>query len=147
MNARDPLQLEILSDPSCLSDVRARVESYATEAGLDEAAAARVVLAVDEALTNIIRHAYEHRPDRPIRIEISSLPGELKITLEDFGRSADPDSIQPRDLEDIRPGGLGVHIMRECMDTVQYEPRPEGGTVLTMTKKLDSSTKEQPNDE
>jgi anti-sigma regulatory factor (Ser/Thr protein kinase) len=60
----------------------------------------------------------------------------LDVTLRDWGRKVDPASIQPRELSDIRPGGLGVHFIREIMDEAVYDPTPETGTELRMTKRL-----------
>jgi hypothetical protein len=62
----------------------------------------------------------------------------LRIVIEDCGRQADPDAIKGRDLDDIRPGGLGVHIIREVMDQAVYEKRPAGGMRLTLVKWLDT---------
>lgn len=134
--SQNPLQLELQSDPAELREVRRAVERLCEQAGLDEGSAGRVALAVDEAITNIIRHAYDNRPDGLIVLEASQRGEELTIVLRDFGRSVDPQRIRSRDLDDIRPGGLGVHIIHECMDRVDYRPAPEGGTELTLTKRL-----------
>jgi anti-sigma regulatory factor (Ser/Thr protein kinase) len=130
------LRLEIRSDPSQLGAVRQKVESFARSAGFDETCAGQVVLAMDEALTNIIRHAYEGRNDQPIEIDLSVCGGKLCVVLRDYGRVAQPSSIRSRDLSDVRPGGLGVHIITQCMESVEYVPAEGGGTRLTMKKTL-----------
>ena len=62
---------------------------------------------------------------------------ELSVIVRDYGKVADRSPIHSRDLDDIRPGGLGVHIMHECMDSVEYLPAPQGGgTILVMTKNI-----------
>ena len=59
-----------------------------------------------------------------------------KELLRDYGKVVDPAEICSRDLEDVRPGGLGVHIIKECMDSMEYCPAEGGGTVLILTKAL-----------
>jgi len=61
----------------------------------------------------------------------------LVFLLRDFAESIDVSSVKPRDLDDIKPGGLGTHFMREVMDEVQFMPPPaDGGNLLRMVKKL-----------
>jgi anti-sigma regulatory factor (Ser/Thr protein kinase) len=131
------LQLSIHSDPKELHDVRDRVEHFVLETGMADESALNVVLALDEALTNVIRHAYDGQSDQPIDITIVPMDNELSVIVRDYGKVADRSKIHSRDLDDVRPGGLGVHIMHECMDSVEYLPAPEGGgTILVMTKSI-----------
>lgn len=95
-----------------------------------------IVLAVDEACANIIRHSYEGAVDKPILCEGQLEDGTISFILRDFGKKVDPSCIQSRDLGDVRPGGLGVHFMRKVMDTVEFEDCGAGGTCLTMRKRL-----------
>ncbi len=142
------LRMKIRSDPAQLGRVRGEVEAFARRAGLPEPAAGQVVLALDEALTNIIRHAYEGATDRPIEIDVSVRNGELGLVLRDYGKVIDRMKIRSRDLNDLRPGGLGVYIMNECMDGVEFTPAEGGGTRLTMTKTLPERERTNgPNDE
>ncbi len=138
--ADSPIKLRISSSPTHLPVVRAAVSKVCEISGLDEEACGNIMLCVDEALTNIIRHAYDGAPDRPIEIELCTLgPADspcLRIRLRDYGKHVDPSKIKSRDLSDVRPGGLGVHIITECMDSVEFAPGEGGGTVLTMTKTL-----------
>ena len=60
----------------------------------------------------------------------------FRIDIHDYGRFVDPDEIRSRPLEAVRPGGLGVHLMKSTMDTVEYRPNDHGGTTLTMIKRL-----------
>lgn len=141
MNDTSPrnVSLAIRSQPSELAGVRRQVEQFALEAGLSQAAASRVELAVDEALTNVIRHAYEGRSDGQIDIHLRREACWLQVVIRDYGREVDPATIRARDLDDVRPGGLGVHIIGECMDTAVYAPAEGGGTVLTLRKNLDGT--------
>jgi len=136
-----PVRLSIASDPAHLPGVRSAVESFCAMMGFDEATRGQIVLAVDESLTNIIRHAYHGAADKPIEITLRRAADAaggrlLRIELRDWGERVAPEQIRSRDLREVRPGGLGVHIMNECMDEVRYDPAPEGGTRLTMVKKL-----------
>ena len=140
------VRLEILSDPSALGEVRDQIEGFALACGLGTEPAGRVVLAVDEALTNIIRHAYEGATDRPIEIDLARDGDELVIVVRDHGRVVHPAAIRSRDLDDIRPGGLGVHIMNECMNCVEFTPADGGGTVLTMRKSISAKEDLPPSD-
>ena len=58
----------------------------------------------------------------------------VEVRLRDFGKACDPALICGRPLEDVRPGGLGVHIIRAMMNSVQYSPAEGGGTLLVMRK-------------
>ncbi len=141
-----PVRLQIFSTPSHLQVVRAATEKVCRDVGFDEEAVTRIVLSIDEALTNVIRHAYGGADDQTIDIELEPIgdggPG-LCVRIRDRGRNVDPGSIRARDLDDVRPGGLGVHIMQQCMDRVEYHREEEGGTLLTMTKSLPSPEREQ----
>ena len=151
------IRLRISSTPRHLPVVRAAVEKLCELAGFDSQAATSVVLSLDEALTNVIRHAYLGAEDQPIDIELTPLDGPepaaqasagpalcrgIRVVVRDYGRPVDPARLQPRDLRDVRPGGLGVHIIRQCMDTVEYRPVEGGGTCLTMQKHLPAGDKD-----
>ncbi len=136
-----PVRLTISSTPAHLPVVRAALESFCEVAGLNERESGCVVLAVDEALTNVIRHAYHGQHDKPIEVSLATVSqpsGQqtLEIYLRDWGTQVAPEQIRSRDLSDVRPGGLGVHIIRNCMDEVSYCHVPEGGTCLRLTKRI-----------
>jgi anti-sigma regulatory factor (Ser/Thr protein kinase) len=129
----------MFSQPRFLAAVRALIASVCDRLGFNSMQCGQISLAVDEALCNVITHGYERRSDGPVWINLWSEeaePARIKIVIEDLANQVDPDSIQPRDLDDIRPGGLGVHIIREVMDEVRYERRSDRGMRLTMTKHL-----------
>ncbi len=133
------VRLEIVSLPSLLAAARALVATIAQRCGFDEIECGQISLAVDEALCNIIRHGYNCRDDGRILISLSQgvpqSPG-IEIVIEDDALQVDPDTIRSRDLDDIRPGGLGVHIIREIMDEVSYTRRDRRGMRLTLVKHL-----------
>ena len=135
-----PVRLRVFSLSAHLPAVRGAIEKICELVGFDNDSVGGIILSVDEAMTNVIRHAYGGADDKPIEVELAVLgesePEGLKISLRDYGRVVDPAKIRSRDLKDVRPGGLGVHIMTECMDEVDYSPADGGGTLLTMIKKL-----------
>ncbi|NIP73555.1 MAG: ATP-binding protein [Gammaproteobacteria bacterium] len=97
----------------------------------------RVVLAVNEACTNVIQHAYGPGRAGDIILDIQIDRDELIFRLTDFAEPVEESAIRSRDLSDIRPGGLGVHLIREVMDAAGFVPPPQGaGNVLEMRKRI-----------
>ena len=137
------VHMRLLSQPRLLASVRSLLTSLAERIGFGEVESGHVALAVDEALANIIRHGYEKREDELIELSVWVLntpkPG-IKIMIEDEAPQVDPEAIQGRDLDNVQPGGLGVHIMREVMDTCHFERRDNRGMRVTMQKTLDRSS-------
>jgi anti-sigma regulatory factor (Ser/Thr protein kinase) len=135
-----PLKFEMLSQPRYLSAIRAMVGNVAQRFGFTETECSQIALAVDEAICNIISHGYDKREDGHITVAVwpEESPAGLRLVIEDNARQVDPESIKSRDLDDIRPGGLGVHIIREVMDEAVYERRAQGGMRLTLVKRIKS---------
>ncbi len=133
------VRFRIRSLPAELSQVRARVSACAESVGFPDADVARIALAVDEAIANVIHHGYGGPCDEPIDIVIKqiTLDGRpaIQIVIRDFGKQVEPAMICGRPLERVRPGGLGVHIIRSVMDQVIYAPARDGGMRMTMRKK------------
>ena len=143
------LRLEMSSQARFLVAARAMIASTAQRLGFSEAHCGQISLALDEALCNIINHGYGKKPDGRIWINIHELPGDtpgMKIVIEDRAKQVDPAHIRSRDLDDIRPGGLGVYIIREVMDDVKYEKRPDGGMRLTLVKTAGNSEPDHSNE-
>lgn len=147
-NNRTPdVCLELYSQPRLLAGARALISNVAQRIGFDDVHCGQISLAIDEALCNIINHGYKRRTDGRIWVMIWALqnqPPGLRIVIEDEAAQVDPGSIQSRDLEDIRPGGLGVYIIQEIMDEVKYEKRPKAGMRLTMAKYLPQGAEASP---
>jgi serine/threonine-protein kinase RsbW len=135
------MRLELPSDPNLLCAVRGAVERLTESFGFSPADSRAVIRAVDEALTNIIRHAYGGRPDQPIEMSIRSVrqvtdpkaAGGIEIVLCDRGPAIKPDQLCMRALEEVKPGGLGLHFIQESMDIVEYT-RTNGTNCLRLVK-------------
>ena len=117
--------------------VRRLVEAAGREAGCAADWARDLALAVDEACQNIIRHAYGGECDAKIQLRVRRRPNRLDVELVDFAPAVDQDKCQGRHLEDLRPGGLGVHFMHALTDRVQFlKPPPGAGNRLVLSKNL-----------
>jgi anti-sigma regulatory factor (Ser/Thr protein kinase) len=135
------LRLELPSDPGLLCAVRGAVERLTESFGFSAEDCRAVTRAVDEALTNIIRHAYSGKPDRPIEMFFRSVHRHvdhrategLEILLCDRGPAIKPDQLCMRALEEVRPGGLGLHFIQQSMDIVEYK-RAKGTNRLRLVK-------------
>ena len=116
--------------------VRNEVTSLSHAAGFDEEWTGRIVLAIDEAITNVIRHTYKNDPEGDIEITGNADTDALHISIRDFGPKPDLAKVQSRDLKDVRPGGLGCYFIKEIMDEVEYDIETHDvGTELKLTKK------------
>jgi sigma-B regulation protein RsbU (phosphoserine phosphatase) len=132
------LELRVPARPGELKTIREAVRSCVDGCGCNQSSTADIVLAIDEACQNIIRHAYSGQPDDLIVIEIDHVGDELIFSLTDFAPTIDPETVKSRDLDDIRPGGLGTHFIRHVMDKTTYTKPPSGrGNLLRMVRRID----------
>jgi anti-sigma regulatory factor (Ser/Thr protein kinase) len=127
-----------------LDDVREFVGQAAETCGLDSDDVYRVQMAVDEAFSNIVEHAYAGEPLEEVECECVISTHKLTIILSDHGKPFDPNKVpRPRihdPLDDREKGGLGIFFMRKLMDEIEYEMVAEPGkirprNVLTMVKR------------
>lgn len=141
------LRLTFPSRPGELKRVREAVAGVFDRAGCAGALARDLVLAIDEACQNVIRHAYGNDPDGEITLEIRRDDDSLIVLLRDFAETVDPERVRPRDLDQLRPGGLGTHLMQEIMDVVEFAPpRGDGGNLLRMIKKFERGKPDETRD-
>jgi len=125
--------LEFASHPSNLALVRDFVRAFLQPWNFSESDESLMVLGLDEACTNVIRYAYDHAPDGLMGLTCESTDAVVRFRLRDYGKQADPALLQGRDLDEIRPGGLGVHLIRMAFDRVDYS-LCERGTELILEK-------------
>ena len=114
------------SDPRYLPVVRGAIGPLAAAIGWDESECRAITLAIDEALANVIRHAYHDSVDGLIELECRESADGLEITLLDNGEGPNRSKICAREIGCDQPGGLGTHIIKNVMDKVSYEESPEG---------------------
>ena len=132
---KNPVILEIPAEPQAMYIVRALVESISAKIGFQSEERDKLVLAVDEVCTNVIKHAYSNSGrDEKIVITFKVSLDCLEIAIRDFGSRADPATFRGRDLNDVRPGGLGTHLIKSAVDKIEYDNPPGGGTRLKLTK-------------
>ncbi len=137
------LTLHLRGDLEALCVVRSMLQRAAEVMQFPEADARAIVRSVDEALANVIRHAYEGREGLPIELDCrrlwsggdSSVPYGVEIVIKDTGLPAKPEKLRSRPLDEIRPGGLGIHFMKQSMDIVEFS-REDGKNLLRMVKYL-----------
>jgi len=126
-----------------IADIEEFVLRAARLAGLDEEALFHVELAVDEACTNIVEHAYGGEGNDQIEVACGTRvvegTGYFIVRLRDQGKPFDPDVILPprptSNVEALQVGGLGIHFMRKSMDRIEFQ-FGEGGNELVMYKRL-----------
>lgn len=132
------IRVELSSDTRLLASIRSLVRTYFRDAGIDAERVVELVLAVDEACSNAMRHAYDGRTDGRIVLELSSESGTVDVMLHDDGRPAQPERIarrtleQPKSLDDLTVGGLGVQLIYEVFDQVEYRQGKERGNTILM---------------
>ena len=121
-----------------LSGMRKALGEALGGAGIDESCRTDIVMAVDEACQNVIRHAYSGKPPGDVELTLEHRNAEVTVWLRDFAPPVDPACLdQGRDLDDVRPGGLGTRFMRELMDEVSFaDPPAGGGNLLRLVKRL-----------
>jgi serine/threonine-protein kinase RsbW len=138
--------LEIMSRTDMLSDVRAFVSGAAKEFGFGADDVAKIELAVDEACTNIIKHAYRFDPAGKISIQVAFLlekSPRFVVSIFDNGMTFDSTKYTAPDMKEyfmqLRHGGLGILLMKKLMDNVEYMNSPTDGNLIVLTKFLSPS--------
>lgn len=131
-------ELRVAARADRLKLVRATVAQAAACCGCDPDGAADLVIAVDEGCQNVVRYAYPAGEEGDIVVRVACDDERVVVWLIDFAPPiAEPERIRPRDLDDLRPGGLGTHFIRETVDEAGFERAPEGaGNVLRMVKRI-----------
>lgn len=134
----------ILSRTDNLLEVREFVSDAARQFGFADEDVANIVLAVDEACTNIIKHAYQYAPDKEISISIHRNNGAFEVKIIDEGRDFNPTELRAPDLRqnlsEHRRGGLGVYLMKKLMDKVEYNFAAGRKNEVSLTKYLTKRT-------
>lgn len=136
-NPDKDLRLAVRSDPKLLASVRSLVRSWVDSWDIEEKTADKVVLAIDEACTNAIRHAYEGRGDGSVELTLHAAPEHLEFQVSDTGVSCPSECterrpLRPADVDKLQPGGLGIQLIYEVFDEVDFCPGESVGNCVTM---------------
>jgi sigma-B regulation protein RsbU (phosphoserine phosphatase) len=131
------LELHFPARAGQLRDVRDAVRRCVQESGAGPACVNDIVMAVDEACQNVVRHAYAGGEEGPVDLTIDRSGDELVFSLRDFASAVDPGQVKPRDLEDVHPGGIGTHLIRSVMDSTEFVKPDDGiGNLFRMVKRI-----------
>jgi serine/threonine-protein kinase RsbW len=130
-------KLKVEANLESLSVISSVISEAMKQANIDAAIIPKVLLAVDEACTNIALYAYPEQKGY-IRLACWLDHDDFVISIEDKGKPFNPCSVPPPeldvDLDDRRVGGLGIYFMRKFMDEISYKYDPKTGNQLTMRK-------------
>jgi serine/threonine-protein kinase RsbW len=142
INSADTYQKELLvkSTTDNLSEIREFMKSTAKQCGFSDDVIGKIILAVDEACTNIIKHAYKYSPDGFIKITIKFADYKFEISITDEGIHFNPNSIPEPDIKEYykqkKVGGLGVYLIKKLMDEVEYYTLTGNKNQVVLTKYL-----------
>jgi len=137
MKIRNLLSKKWTSCPNELSDIRQNVTNVCVKLAFSEKEINAVVLAIDEACTNIIRYAYKDCRDGEIHLDITADDHQVIFRLHDLAKQVSKDCIKAKPSSPLKPGGLGVMLMREVMDSIEFiHTKKCKGNILQMKKNL-----------
>ena len=123
---KPPAELKINSAARECKMARNFVEGWARAAGYSDLERGRIVLAADEAITNIMRHTYRSCPDQTIILKASITADHFHLHLRDFGPPVDPAKLKGREIDDVKPGGLGLNLLRMVFTVVEHTVLEDG---------------------
>jgi serine/threonine-protein kinase RsbW len=129
-------KIEFSSHTGNLALMRKWVQNFLDTCPLSDKERTLMVLGVDEACTNIIRHAYQLRDDQLIALSLEGLRKCVRMRLRDYGQQVATNQMRGRSHDVVKPGGLGLYLMRNAFDRVDYILKRRG-TELVLTKDLD----------
>ena len=136
-------KLQIKSRTENLSVIRDFVSKSASEAGFSNDVIENIILAVDEACTNIIKHAYKSYPEGEMIIKTKFTNSRFVVSITDYGISFEPAKVPEPDLQKYyrqkRVGGLGMYLMKTLVDDVKYVSIPGKYNEVMLSKNLKSA--------
>jgi serine/threonine-protein kinase RsbW len=132
--------IQIESRTERLIAVREFVSDAARIFGFPDEDVSKIALAVDEACTNVIKHAYKFDTSKTIQVSVMTENGTFQVTIRDNGTRFNPAQLHPPDMKEYlsqyRRGGLGVILMKSLMDKVEYDIAPGKMNEVRLTKYL-----------
>jgi serine/threonine-protein kinase RsbW len=132
--------LSVLGDVERLAEISEFIDRAARACGLNEDQSYDVQVAVDEACTNVINHAYRGRKDGRIAVTCEKKSSEFIVTIQDWGKRFDPKLVAtPKTGDPLnrrKIGGLGLFFMQKMMDRVHFSSSQDHSNILVMVKKI-----------
>ncbi len=132
--------IHIESRTDRLIAVREFVSASARKFGFSDEEVSKIALAVDEACTNVIKHAYKFDPTKKITVTVKPRGHTFEVSISDTGRQFNPSDVQAPDMKEYlthyRRGGLGIYLMKSLMDKVEYDIEPGKKNEVRLTKYL-----------
>ena len=134
--AAERVEFAIKSHPRHVADARHAVEAFVAARGFGQCAVDEIGLVLNEALANVIRHAYHGDTSRAITVTAEWDGRKIKLTVRDWGSGVNPQELAPKKKDPLQPGGLGLVCLRSMMDDVVFTRQPDG-MLLTMIRRRD----------
>ncbi len=131
--------LTIPSHPQYLTMLRAVIEKLGEIFEISDVIINEIKVALTEACTNVIRHAYGGDTEGEITLKFNITDSEFLVIIEDNGTKTEPEKVRGRDFEDLRPGGLGVHLVKRTFDVFDFDSERKEGNRLILIKNRVSS--------
>lgn len=135
-------RLKLPADSANLDIIRKFIAGIAENMGFSEEDIYQIELAVDEACANVIKHAYvgDNTREKEIHVRVKTQPQKIEITIADRGIGFNPNAIQTPNMEEylkrMKPGGLGLHLIKTLMDKVSFRIHPGVRNEVKMSKLL-----------
>jgi len=134
--SEDTIELTIPCHPRYLGVARLLVGGLGAQAGLSVDDVDDLKVAVSEAVTNVMDHAYGGGTEGRVLVRYRPAAGELAVEIEDTGAGFDPARLPSGGPPKPGPeGGLGLYLVRELTDSMKIESAPGSGTKITITKR------------
>ncbi len=133
---KDLIKISVPSHPKYLSVIRAVTGRLCQIFKIEDQTLEDIKLAIDEACTNVIKHAYKGDTSQKIVIKFIVKKNIFQVIIEDKGIKAHNDVLKGRDLDDVRPGGLGVHFIKKVFDTVEFDEKKKNGNRLILIRNV-----------
>ena len=130
------VDVSLPAQPGCMKQLRSLVGEAAEQVGFSQNDRDDIVLAVNEAFANVIKHAYHFDPDGKVRLVVFCTDRALTMELHDDAECIDQSNVKSRSLDDIGPGGLGVYFIHQIMDETEFLDCEGKGNILRMVKCL-----------
>ncbi|MBL8169108.1 MAG: ATP-binding protein [Acidobacteria bacterium] len=137
MLAENVVELTIASQLEFIDLVTTLTDNLTHMVGFDEESAYWINMAVRESVANAVEHGNKYDPQKSVDIRFTIGVDALRVTVRDYGEGFDPstlpDPLDPNNL--LNPAGRGILYMRTFMDSVEYERHPDGGMIVSMSKR------------